>query len=95
MSKEAVNIIVEMLESRGLSSIAIIALEMHRPLRGCTRELFRAFEPLARFLFGPELLKHLASLLDSDDEIERLITLLQGQSSVATGRAGSTKNHLA
>ena len=62
---------------RRLSVIAIFALESFKPLVGLTREAVSAVSPLLVPIFGVKNYSLLANILESRDNVERLIQTIE------------------
>ncbi len=65
------------IHQRGLTTPAIFLFEMSKPLVGCARQLYACSVPIQIALCGRELMVELKEVLESSDEVERLIVLLE------------------
>jgi hypothetical protein len=78
---ETIEQLADAVRRRQMVAPAIFMLELCKPFTGCLRELHTTTESLQSLLFGRELLPGLKTLLLSVENIERLICLLERDSS--------------
>ena len=70
--------LVQAIQARKMVEPAIFLLEMCKPLVGCARELYRMGDPLVQLLFAPHVRPAIERVLSSSDNVEHLITRLEG-----------------
>jgi hypothetical protein len=62
----------------GLTIPAVMMLEMHKPLAGVGSALIQFFAPGLEWVLGEEDTEELAMLLSDRDQVEYLITRIEG-----------------
>ena len=62
---------------RGLEGPAVFFLELHKPMLGMIREFASIGSPVFVMLFGEDFSKTLRAMLESQENIERLIQLIE------------------
>jgi hypothetical protein len=76
-TEDAVHTLACRIHQRGFATPAIFLFEMSKPLIGCFRQLYTCSVPIQIALCGRELMAELKEVLESSDEVERLIVLLE------------------
>lgn len=76
-TEDAVYTLACRIHQRGFATPAIFLFEMSKPLVGCARQLYTCSVPIQIALCGRELMIELKEVLESSDEVERLIVLLE------------------
>jgi hypothetical protein len=74
---ETLDQVASALKRRGLAMPAVLLLEMHRPLMGCMREMYTMVEPVALAVFGSTWMPVVRELLNSPEDVDRLIESLE------------------
>ena len=69
--------IAAQLHARGLSTMTIFLVEMHKPLRGTLDSLITSFLPPVSLVLGKELSSQLCSVLSTPESVEQLIVELE------------------
>ncbi|MCI5064258.1 hypothetical protein MRY87_00885 [bacterium] len=71
--------LVDELQRRGLSELALFFLEAHRPLRGVASQAVLISVPLLVPFFGAKHLTLLQKVLSSDRSVERLVAAIEAR----------------
>lgn len=78
---ETIEQLADAVRQRGMVAPAICIFELCKPFTGCLRELNPLFEQLQTLMCGRILIPALKTVLSSVDNVERLIQLLECDSS--------------